>query len=77
MLLRHEYYLIKEGFVKRGGSTIVWSRTPCPDCDCELFYDNRVRTASFPPQVIARCIRGHKWNIDTPLPAKDRPFNYD
>jgi hypothetical protein len=76
MLLQHEYFLIKEGFVKRGGSTIVWSRTPCPDCSSELFYDDRFRTLSCPPQVKARCINGHLWTMDTPLPAEPKPFTY-
>lgn len=73
MLLLHEYYLISGGFVRRGGQTIVWSRTYCPDCGTELYYDNRFRTLSFPPQVKARCMHGHIYCIDTPLPAEPFP----
>ena len=76
MLLQHEYHLLSEGFVRRGGTTIMWSRTPCPDCACELFYDDRFRTLSFPPQVKAKCMKGHTWMMDTPIPAEPGPFNY-
>jgi hypothetical protein len=77
LLSTHEYFLIREGFCKRGGSNIVWSRTPCPDCALELFYDSRFRTVSLPPQVKAQCMKGHQWSMDTPIPAEPFPFDYD
>lgn len=73
MLSLTEYYLVKEGFVRRGGTTIVWSRVYCPDCDRELYYDDRFRTKSYPPQVRAHCMGGHTYDIDTPLPAELKP----
>lgn len=73
MLLTHEIELIKEGFVKRGGVTMVWSRVLCPDCDEELYYDARYQTQGQPPQVRGVCVHGHTYFISTPVPAEPMP----